>query len=57
MRIRKSKTDKKIFGVIGGIAHYYNIDPTVLRIMVVLCCFCNISIIILLYFLLFLIME
>ncbi len=31
-RLRKSSRDKKIFGVCGGIAEYFNIDPTWLRV-------------------------
>ena len=30
-----SKTDKKIFGVCGGIAETYDIDPTIVRLAVV----------------------
>ena len=30
-----SKTDKKIFGVCGGIAEYFDVDPTVLRLVAV----------------------
>ncbi len=34
-RIYRSRTDKKIFGVCGGIGEAYNIDPTFIRIIVV----------------------
>jgi phage shock protein PspC (stress-responsive transcriptional regulator) len=34
-RLHRSKTDKKIFGVCGGIGETYDIDPTLLRIVVV----------------------
>lgn len=30
-----SKTDKKIFGVCGGIAETYDIDPTLIRLTLV----------------------
>jgi phage shock protein C len=30
-----SKTDKKIFGVCGGIAETYDIDPTIVRLVFV----------------------
>ena len=30
-----SNTDKKIFGVCGGIAETYDIDPTIVRLMLV----------------------
>ena len=31
-RLYKSVTDKKLCGVCGGIAEYFNIDPTVVRL-------------------------
>jgi phage shock protein C len=30
--LQKSQTNKKIFGVAGGIAEYFNLDPTLVRI-------------------------
>ena len=30
-KIHKSKTNKKIFGVCGGIAEYFEIDATIIR--------------------------
>ena len=35
-RLTKSKRDRKIFGVCGGIADYLGIDPTIVRIFFVL---------------------
>lgn len=35
-KLYRSKTDKKIFGVLGGFAAYFGIDATVLRIIYVL---------------------
>ena len=35
-KIYKSKTDRKIFGVLGGLANYLAIDSTILRIVYVL---------------------
>lgn len=32
-KLYKSSTDKKIFGVCGGIAEYFDIDPTVIRLV------------------------
>ena len=32
-KLRKSSTDKKIFGVCGGIAEYFGIDSTIVRII------------------------
>ena len=37
-RLYKSRTDKKIDGVCAGIANYFNIDPTLVRIALVLFC-------------------
>jgi phage shock protein PspC (stress-responsive transcriptional regulator) len=34
-RIYRSRTNKKIFGVCGGIGEAYDIDPTLIRIIVV----------------------
>lgn len=34
-RVYRSRTDKKIFGICGGIGEAYDIDPTVIRIVVV----------------------
>jgi len=35
-RLYKSRNDKKISGVCGGIANYFDIDPTIVRIAWVL---------------------
>ena len=35
-KLYKSRTDKKIFGVCGGIAEYLNTDSTVIRLLAVL---------------------
>jgi phage shock protein PspC (stress-responsive transcriptional regulator) len=32
-KLYKSSTNKKIFGVCGGIAEYFDIDPTVIRLV------------------------
>jgi phage shock protein C len=34
-RIHRSRTDKMIFGICGGIGEAYNVDPNLLRILVV----------------------
>ena len=33
-------TDKKVFGVAGGVAEYFDIDPTLTRVGFVVLCFC-----------------
>ena len=32
-RLYKSSTDKKVCGVCGGIANYFVVDPTVIRLI------------------------
>ncbi len=36
-KLYKSRTDKKLCGVCGGIAEYLNVDSTVIRLIWVLC--------------------
>lgn len=38
-KLRLSKTNKIIAGVCGGIAEYFNVDPTLVRIIFVLMSF------------------
>lgn len=35
-RLFKSKTNRVLFGVCGGIGEYFNIDPTIIRLLCVL---------------------
>ena len=37
-KLYRSKTDKKIAGVCGGLAKYLNMDATVIRLITVLVC-------------------
>ena len=38
-KLYKSKTDKKISGVCGGIAEYFNVDSTLIRLAwIIFCC-------------------
>ena len=39
-RIYKIEDGKKLCGVCGGIAEYFNIDPTLVRLALVLLVFC-----------------
>ena len=32
-RLTKSRTDRKLCGVCGGLAEYLNLDPTVIRLI------------------------
>ncbi len=35
-RLYRSKTDRMVGGVCGGLARYFNVDPTVVRLVAVL---------------------
>ncbi len=37
-KLYRSKTDKKLAGVCGGLAEYLNMDPTVVRLLWILIC-------------------
>lgn len=39
-RLYRSRYDKKIFGVCGGIAKYFKIDPTIVRLIWALAILC-----------------
>lgn len=34
-KLYRSKTDRKLWGVCGGLAKYFNIDPTIVRVIAV----------------------
>jgi len=51
-RLEKSRTDKKIFGVCGGIARHLGVDPTIVRLAFVLGGIASIGFAVLLYVLL-----
>ena len=37
-RLHLSKTDRKIFGVCGGIAETYDLDPSLVRVAAIFLC-------------------
>ncbi len=39
-KLYKSKTDKKLCGVCGGLADYFNIDVTIIRLVWAIAIFC-----------------
>ncbi len=39
-KLYRSKTDKKLCGVCGGMAKYFNMDPTLVRILWVIVTLC-----------------
>lgn len=56
-RLCKASIDKKICGVCGGLAEYFNIDPTIVRIIYAVFTVCSLGTAILIYFLAALIMP
>ncbi len=56
-KLRKSRINKKIAGVCGGIGEYLNLDPTVVRIIFLLLMFFSAGTMVLVYFILALIMP
>lgn len=40
-KLFKSENDKKIFGVCGGIAEYFDVDPTLVRLIWVIITLCG----------------
>lgn len=49
--LRRSITDRKIFGVCGGLANYLNVDSTIIRIFFILLILASFGIGVVLYFL------
>lgn len=39
-RLYRSKLDKKVGGVCGGIAEYFDVDPTIVRLAWLIAVFC-----------------
>ncbi|MBI4535712.1 MAG: PspC domain-containing protein [Ignavibacteriae bacterium] len=48
-RLHRSRTERKVFGVCGGLAEYLDIDPTIVRILFVVSAFASFGITLLLY--------
>ncbi len=51
-KLKKSKTEKMISGVCGGIASYLGWDPTIIRIIFIICAILGYGSPILIYFIL-----
>lgn len=49
MKLRKSRENVLVSGVLGGLGEYFHVDPTIIRIIFVLLFFANVSIVIPLY--------
>ena len=48
-RLYKSRAEKKLFGVCGGIAAYFDADPTMVRLLFIIAAFASVGFMILLY--------
>ncbi len=48
-RLFRSRTEKKIFGVCGGIAGYFSVDPTMVRLLFIIALFASFGFMLLLY--------
>jgi phage shock protein C len=55
--LRRSTRDRKVFGVCGGIANYFNIDPTIVRILYILVVLASFGWALLLYIILAIVMP
>lgn len=49
-KLYRSKIDKRLCGVCGGIAEYFELDPTIIRLIWVLLTFCSFGTALLAYF-------
>ena len=56
-KLRKSRMNKMIAGVCGGIGEYLNWDPTIIRIIFLILVFFSFGTMVLIYFILALIMP
>ena len=55
-RLYRSREDKIFLGVLGGIAKYFDVDPTLVRIAFIILCFLE-PVFILVYFLMAIVMP
>jgi phage shock protein C len=56
-RLYRSRGDRMIAGVCGGIAHYFSIDPTLVRLFAVLSAIFSHGVVVLLYFVLWVVVP
>ena len=40
-RLYRSETDKKVAGICGGLAEYWEMDPTIVRLLVIILALCT----------------
>ncbi|AZK45058.1 PspC domain-containing protein [Paenibacillus lentus] len=48
-KLYRSRTDKQIFGLCGGIARYFNIDSTVVRLIALISAICSFGTVVAIY--------
>jgi len=56
-RLMRSSTDKKLGGVCAGLAEYFDMDPTLVRVLWVIVAFCSGGVGVLMYFVLWLVVP
>lgn len=56
-RLFRSRTDKKLFGVCGGLGSYFSIDPTIVRLLFVVAAIASFGIAVLVYILMALVVP
>lgn len=49
-KLYRSTTDSKLTGLCGGIAEWFGIDPTIVRVLVVIAALCSFGTVALCYF-------
>jgi phage shock protein C len=49
-KLYRSRTDNKLTGLCGGIAHWLGFDPTIVRLLVVIAAICSFGTVTLIYF-------
>ena len=56
-KLYRSKTNKMLCGVCGGVGEYINLDQTIVRLIAVILAFCSFGTAILVYFIMAVVMP
>ncbi len=56
-RLYRSRQNKMLCGVCGGIGEYINLDPTIVRLLAVILAFCSFGTALLVYFIMAIVMP
>ena len=56
-RLYKARSERKIFGVCGGLAAYSNVDPTIIRLLFIIASFASFGFVLLLYVIMAIVMP